>query len=321
MKVTAVIPHWNRRELLGKLLESMGRQTRPFDEVIVADNGSTDGSAEMAEGAGAKVVRLGSNLGFAAAVNRGIAATDSDWIAILNNDVTLEPEWLEALLAAADREGVWFACGKVLRASNPCIIDATFDEISRAACAWRCGSGRADAPVWNQARTIRMAPMTAALFRSGLFSEIGALDESFESYLEDVDFGLRCAFAARAGVYVPRAVSYHVGSATMGEWNRDTVRHIARNQVLLAKKHFRGMPVLRIVAGQLLWGLIALRYGRGFSYSLGKTQGLLAKPEGQGSSPANAKSILEDSERQIFDLQARDGFDRYWRAYFWMSRR
>ncbi len=98
MTVAAVIPHWNRRELLANLLESLGRQTRPFDEVIVVDNGSTDGSAEMAEQAGARVLRLGSNLGFAAAVNRGIEATQADWIAILNNDVTLAPTWLETML-------------------------------------------------------------------------------------------------------------------------------------------------------------------------------------------------------------------------------
>ena len=202
MTVAAVIPHWNRRDLLAKLLENLRAQTRPFDEVIVVDNGSTDGSAEMAEQAGATVLRLGSNLGFAAAVNRGIdaanrgtGASHADWIAILNNDVMLEPAWLETLIEAASREGAWFACGKVLRADDPAIVDATFDEVSRAACAWRCGSGRPDSRIWNQLRTIHMAPMTAALFQTRLFKEAGLLDEAFESYMEDVDFGLRCAFA------------------------------------------------------------------------------------------------------------------------------
>src|ERR1700733_10589180 len=133
MIVAAVIPHWNRRDLLAKLLENLRQQTRLFDEVIVADNGSTEGSAELAEQAGARVLRLGSHLGFAAAVNRGIKVTRADWIAILNNDVTLEPEWLERLIKvtsqqAGSHEGVWFACGKVLRADDATVIDATFDE-------------------------------------------------------------------------------------------------------------------------------------------------------------------------------------------------
>ncbi len=325
MTVAAVIPHWNRRDLLVKLLENLRQQKRPFDEVIVADNGSTDGSAEMAEQAGARVLRLGSNLGFAAAVNRGIEAVNkgADWIAILNNDVVLEPEWLGTLIEVGSHEGVWFACGKVLRADDATVIDATFDEISRAACAWRCGSGQPDAPVWNKARKIRIAPMTAALFQTRLFKEVGLLDESFESYLEDVDFGLRCAFEGRAGAYVPDAVCSHIGSATAGEWNKDTVRRIARNQVLLAKKHFHGMAVWRILAGQLLWGLVACRHGQGFSYLRGKLQGLFSRPEGKGQlAPlATVNSVLEESERHIFELQRETGFDRYWRAYFWLSRR
>jgi GT2 family glycosyltransferase len=333
MLAAAVIPHWNRRDLLAKLLENLRAQTRPFDEVIVVDNGSTDGSAEMAEQAGATVLRLGSNLGFAAAVNRGIEAVNrgteaahAGWIAILNNDVMLEPAWLERLIEAASQEGVWFACGKVLRADDPAIVDATFDEVSRAACAWRCGSGRPDSPVWNQPRTILMAPMTAALFRNSLFQEVGLLDEAFESYLEDVDFGLRCAFlggTGRAGAYVPRAIARHIGSATLGEWNKDTVRRIARNQVLLAKKHFHGMSVWRTVAGQLLWGLVACRHGRGLSYLRGKLQGLFTRLEGkvQVVPLATVNSVLEESERRIFELQREIGFDRYWRAYFWLSRR
>jgi GT2 family glycosyltransferase len=332
MTAAAVIPHWNRRDLLANLLGNLSRQTRLFDEVIVVDNGSTDGSAEMAEQAGARVLRLGSNLGFAAAVNRGIEAViqgdaaPADWIAILNNDVTLEPEWLEVMLTrvtTGGHEDVWFACGKVLRADNPAIVDATFDEVSRAACAWRCGSGLPDSPVWNQPRTIHIAPMTAALMRSSLFKEVGLLDELFESYLEDVDFGLRCACTGRTGAYVPGAIARHIGSATAGEWNKDTVRRIARNQVLLAKKHFRGMAVWRIVAGQLLWGFVACRHGRGLSYLCGKLQGLFSRPEGkvQIAALATVNSVLEESEQRIFDLQQETGFDRYWRAYFWLSRR
>lgn len=322
MKVAAVIPHWNRRDLLAALLDNLALQTRRFDEVVVADNGSSDGSPELAEKAGARVIRLGSNLGFAPAVNQAIAATHADWVAILNNDVTLDPAWLDTLLKSAERERAWFACGKILRASDPTIIDATFDEISQSACAWRCGSGRPDAPVWNQPRNIHMAPMTAALFRRSLFDEIGPLDESFESYLEDVDFGLRCAAAGRCGVFAPAAVAHHIGSATSGEWNKDTVRRIARNQVLLAKKHLPAFAVWPMLAGQLLWGMVACRHGRGLSFVRGKLQGLLSGPVRKSKLDAAAvKAAVKESERRIFELQRETGFDPYWRAYFWLSPR
>jgi len=322
---TAVIPTWNRRDLLLNLFQSLGAQTRPFDEIIVVDNGSTDDSAELAERAGARVLRLGRNAGFAAAVNRGIEAAGTDWVAILNNDVTLEPDWLEKLLAVATLEDACFASGKILQATDPSRVDGTFDEISRGACASRCGSGKLDGPAWNQPRRIRFAPMTAAIFRRQLFRDLGGLDETFGSYMEDVDFGLRCALAGREGSYVPSAVAYHRGSATLGGWSKDTVWRIARNQVLLAAKHFRGQPRWPIVAGQLLWGLIALRHGRGTAFVLGKFAGIrdARRMEHVSTNEYTSKDlarVLEASEAEILALARETGFDSYWRAYFWLSR-
>ncbi len=331
--VAAIVPQWNRAALLATLLESCAAQTQEFDEVIVVDNGSTDDSVAVAERAGSRVVRLEKNLGFAAAVNRGIEAARSDWVVILNNDVTLQPDWLATILEAAERGGaagdqIWFAAGKVLRAGDPGVIDATFDEVSRGACAWRCGSGRKDGEVWNRARRIRMAPMTAALFRRRLFDEVGLLDEQFESYMEDIDLGLRCAALDRAGVYVPQAVAHHLGSATLGRWNKDTVRLISRNQVLLAAKHFRGESLWPIVAGQLLWGLVAIRHACGVAYLRGKISGWqirrqIATAWRSDSNQAHVRKlrgIVRESEQNIFELQRQTGFDGYWRAYFWLLR-
>jgi GT2 family glycosyltransferase len=330
--VAAVVPHWNRADLLTLLLENLKRQSRSFDRVIVADNGSGDDSARIAEGHGAHVVQMGANLGFAPAVNRGIEAAQCDWVAILNNDVTLDARWLEILLDAAQRGNAYFATGKILSAARPEILDGAFDEIACSGCAWRCGAGHPDAAVWNQRRRIRIAPMTAVLFRRSLFDRVGLLDERFESYLEDVDFGIRCSLQGLSGIYVPEAVCWHRGSATRGEWNYDTVRQIARNQILLAAKYLRGQPRWPIVAGRLLWGLVALRHGRPLAYLAGRLQGRLhpLAPAGRSHPPAPAaprpapeavRVLLEESERTIFELQQQSGFDLYWRIYFWLLRR
>ena len=323
MTVAAVIPHWNRIELLRELAASLRGQNQPFDEWIVADNGSTDGSAEFAESAGARVVRLGRNLGFAAAVNRGIEASRADLVAILNNDVTLDREWLANLAGGIGKAG--FATGKILKAASPDTIDGTFDEISRAACACRCGEGKPDSAFWNKPRPIRLAPMTAALFRRDLFDQVGLLDEGFGSYLEDIDFGLRCAAAGKSGVYVPQAIAFHRGSATLGAWNSDTVHSLSRNQVLLAAKHFSGGPCWPIVAGQLLWGTLALRHGAGFAWLRGKLSGLrfarAINGEKIGVSKNGLQDVIEASERTIFEIQRQTGFDWYWRVYFCLLRR
>jgi GT2 family glycosyltransferase len=321
MTVAAIIPHWNRRDLLGPLFDSLRAQTHPFDEVILIDNGSMDDSIDLATVYNSTVIRLGENLGFAAAVNRGIASTTADWIAILNNDVILAPDWLEQLLNKAD--GVGFATGKILNAADHSLIDATFDEISRGACAWRCGAGKPDAPIWNQPRQIRVAPMTAAIFRKPLFDQLGPLDENFGSYLEDVDFGIRCALSGVHGAYIPSAVAYHRGSATRGAWNKDTVKQISRNQILITVKHFQGEPRWPIVAGQVLWGLVALRHLRGVSYLRGKISGwktarAIYRDKKAVSSEHRISAFADASEREIFALQQQTGFDWYWRAYFWL---
>jgi hypothetical protein len=149
--------------------------------------------------------------------------------------------------------------------------------------------------------------------------------------MEDTDFGLRCALAGRGGIYVPAAVAHHRGSATMGAWSYDTVHSISRNQFLLCAKHFRGQPRWPIVAGQLLWGLLAIRHARGVAYLAGKISGWRAAsmvhwpvagaPDTDGDGDRQRLgAIVEASEKEIFEIQQQTGFDTYWRAYFWLLR-
>ncbi len=322
--VSIVVPTWNRRALLEELLRRIDRQTLRPAEVIVVDNGSDDDSAGTAERAGARVIRLDRNLGFAAAVNRGVESCGNEWAAVVNNDVEPREDWLETLLAAARASGAWFATGKLLRAGDRSSIDGAWDEIARSGCAERCGSGFPDGPRWNTARAIRFAPFTAVLCRRRLFDEVGGLDERFESYLEDVDFGLRCALRGLGGVYVPEAVAWHGGSATLGKWNGETVRRIARNQLLLVAKHYPkgwfryyGWPV---VVGQTLWGAVALRHGAGGAFVKGKWEGArefrrMRRTAAPAEDREAVSQILEESEKEIRSLQRESGFSTYWKVY------
>jgi GT2 family glycosyltransferase len=319
--VSVIIPNWNRRPDLERLLATLARQTHPVDEVIVVDNGSSDGSPDAAERAGARVIRLENNHGFSRAVNLGVSAARTELVAVVNNDIELEPDWLRHLVKATGSDGAWFATGKLLNAQRRDWIDGTFDTICRGACAWRAGHGRPDSREWSEPRPIRLVPFTAALFRAELFRKVGLLDERFESYLEDVDFGLRCAGAGLAGAYVPAAVAYHAGSATLGPWHAETVRRISRNQVLLVAKHFPrgwvwryGWPVL---VAQGLWGLVAARHGRGGAFLRGKLEGLrLFRATRRSGASGCAGHVVDESERDLLALQQRSGFDWYWRLYF-----
>lgn len=316
---TAIIPAWNRRDLVEQMLRSLAAQTCKFHEILVIDNGSTDGTAEAAEKAGARVIRMGRNAGFAAAVNCGIKESRTTWVGILNNDVVLPPDWLERLLQAIDSPAVWFAVGRLMRATNPVLVDGTFDAIARSGCSWRCGAGRQITPELDRLIVTDMAPLTAAILRRSLFDRVGFLDERFESYLEDVDFGLRCVAAGCRGLYVPDAVAYHEGSATLGAWNPDTVRRLSRNQIWLVAKHFRPLKAWPVVAGQLLWGVVALRHRAGWAWCRGKWEGLWRFRiirRRVAVEPTVSPEFLRQSERKIWTIQKQTGFNLYWRVYF-----
>src|SRR5580693_9129103 len=261
MSISAIVPVWNGRELLERLLSSLALQTRRAEELLVVDNGSSDGAPELARQRGARVIAMGRNAGFAAAVNRGIRESRAEWIAILNSDVELAPDYF-ATLAAARAAGAnpWFATGKILSAASPGRIDGTFDAVCRGGAAWRIGDGRPDGPPFAEPRRIASAPWTAALFRAELFRRVGLLEERFESYLEDVDFGMRCAAQGIGGIYEPAAVAWHRGSATLGRWHPETVRRIARNQLFLLARHYPAPLLARwiwpILVAQGLWGAL-----------------------------------------------------------------
>lgn len=319
--ISAIVPVWNGRELLERLLASLAAQTTPAAELLVIDNGSTDGAPEIARAAGARVIAMGRNAGFAAAVNRGIQESRGEWVAVLNSDVELAPDYFEKLSAT---DG-WFAAGKILRTGTH-EIDGTFDLLSRSGTAWRAGSGRPEGPLFSKPRAIFSAPWTAALFRAELFRRAGVLEESFESYLEDVDFGIRCACGGFDGRYVPEAIAWHRGSATLGRWHPDTVRRIARNQVLLLARHYPRELLLRwfwpVVVGQFLWGLVAARHGAGFAWIRGKVEGLAQFGDSRSgvSAPELLAHFVLDNERTIREFQAVTGFDTYWKTYFFLTR-
>jgi len=313
---TAIIPIHNRADLLACLLDSIARQTVPFAEILVVDNASTDGAAGLARARGCRVIGMGHNAGFARAVNRGWRSAETDWVAILNSDVELDSRWLERLMTGIGDSG--YATGTILDAVNRTAIDGTYDLVSRAACAWRAGNG--ERAVENQECSfISIAPATACVYRRDVLDRLNGFDERYGSYLEDVDLGLRCLRHGFTGVYVPRALAYHHGSATLGRWSPRVVRLISRNQLLLVARHY-DRTLFRscfwpIVVGQLLWGLVALRHGRAFAWMAGKIEGLRDfQLEAQPS--AKLRDFLLASEREIRGRAV----DPYWRWYFRLTR-
>jgi len=325
--ISAIVPVWNGRELLLHLLDSLAAQTQPVDELLVVDNGSQDGAPEAARDRGARVIFMGRNTGFAAAVNRGIEESRGDWLAVLNSDVVIAPDYLARLLAAAQAGGAWFATGKILESGSNGLIDGTYDLLCRGGTSWRVGSGRRDGAAFSASRLIWSPPFTAVLLRTEVFRSVGMLENRFESCIGDVGFGLRCAARELAGIYVPGAVAWHRGSATLGRWHSETVRRMARNQLFLLARHYPS-PLLRrwfwaMAMAQILWGGLALRHGAALGWLRGVFQGLRGFSAARVSfaqfDAGALQNLLRSNERIIRDIQTSTGFDWYWKLYFLLT--
>jgi GT2 family glycosyltransferase len=242
------MPNLNGRELLPTALRSIEEQEFDDREVVVVDDGSTDGSVDYvrAEWPGVRLVELGTNHGFAAACNAGIRASEGELVALLNTDVELERGWLAALVSALDADpAAGSASGKLLNFHERLVIDAAGDLLLRSGTALSRGQGRIDDGRYDRPEAVFAPCAGAALYRRSLFDRVGLFDEEFHSYWEDVDLGFRAQLAGLRSLYVPQARAYHVRSATTGRRNPFFLRLQRRNQIWVIAKNLPARLLVR----------------------------------------------------------------------------
>lgn len=254
LRVAAIVVSWNGLDLLTRSLAALAAQTRPFDRVIVVDNGSA-GIENLTPWAGAadfQLVRMGENLGFAAANNRGLAlCADCDFVALVNPDAFLAPDWLENMLVVARcfPTAASFA-SRLVQANVPALLDGAGDAYHASGLAWRIGYGLPVMTCPTKVHDVFSPCAAAALYRRAPLLDVGGFDERFFCYMEDVDLGFRLRLVGYRCLYAPLSVVYHVGSGTTGGKNSDfSVYHGHRNLVWTFVKN---MP------GVLFWLLLPL---------------------------------------------------------------
>ncbi|HEX7601468.1 MAG TPA: glycosyltransferase family 2 protein [Polyangiaceae bacterium] len=219
MLLSVVVVNWNSRADLEACLRSLRAQTHRELEIVVIDNGSHDGSADMvrAEFPEVKLLREAENLGFAEACNLGIDASCGPWVAMLNNDATAEPKWAEELCAAAAevpaRAGMLQSL--MLFQERPDEVNSTGIELTRS------GGGR-DRDAHAPRRTLEerlerqeiFCPTAgAAAYRREMLDAlrlpVGYFDRDHFCYYEDMDLGWRARLAGWSAFFVPTSVVHH----------------------------------------------------------------------------------------------------------------
>lgn len=266
-----VVLSYEGRALLDRTLPSIVSQRYADLEVVVVDNGSSDGTVEYLQEwwPTVRIVALRSNVGVTAALNVCVrCATGFDYVGLLNNDVELEPDWTSTLVAALESHpAAAAAAGKLLRYSDRCTIDRVGDVVHWSGAAFGRGAAEFDSAQYELAEEVFAVGGAAALYRTTAFAHVGLFDERFFAYLEDVDWGFRARLAGLVARYEPQAVGYHMGGATLGEVNPFSLYHLRRNTIWLVVKNHPGASLVRhgwTVLAFLLVGLaLAARSGHG----------------------------------------------------------
>ncbi len=262
VNVTVVIPNYNGMKWMEICLKSLERQKFKGFKVIIVDNGSTDGSVEMVEEKfpQMEVRRLDKNYGFSYAVNYGIKAADTEFVLLLNNDTEVDENFVGELYKSIRKSKKIFSCSsKMLGYYDRSVIDDAGDLYTIFGWATQRGVG-SSANGYNTATDIFSSCAGAAIYRRDAFKKVGYFDLLHFAYLEDVDLGYRARIQGYKNVYCPKAIVYHIGSATSGGkvYSDFKVKLSSRNNVYL---NYKNMPLLQLIINMpaLLLG-IAVKY-------------------------------------------------------------
>jgi GT2 family glycosyltransferase len=316
--VSIIIPALKRPDLTQRCIDSVLRQSLPDTEyeILVVENAAAPETVlPVPLPTNVRRIDLVENYGTTGSINRGVAESSSEYVLLLNNDVELDPQFLATITSVLNNAQEYgFATGKLTSAAgNRDRLDGAGDALLRGGGAFRLGHSDFDVGQFDHSRRVLAGCGAATLFRRSVFDEVHGLDEDFFAYLDDIDLALRAQLIGHPGIYVPSALAYHIGSATLGHvLHPKIVELMTRNQILLVAKNYPSRVLLKllpqIVGFQILWFGMVLRKCRLISYVKGIIGAIGALPRSlqkrellkyRRITDAEFLSLLRTSEEQI----------------------
>jgi GT2 family glycosyltransferase len=302
--VSVVIPNLNGKEMLTTCLRSLERQTFKGFEVIVVDNGSTDGSVETVKAdfpwLGA-IIENSSNMGFARACNQGIEVASGRYIALLNNDTEVHPAWLAELVRAAEEhQDTGMFASKTLFFDRRDTLDTTGHLIYPDGLNRARGRLEIDRGQYDDKTDVFFPSGCAALYRRAIFDEIGLFDEHHFAYGDDTDIGIRARLAGYGCRFVPTAIVYHVYSATTGRYSPMKLYLVERNRIWIVLKYF---PAKRLLLTPFYTKIRYIYQFYGVVFKRGAA--------GRSVSEHSTRELVSSLVRAYMDALA--GFPRVWK--------
>jgi GT2 family glycosyltransferase len=256
MDFSIIIPNYNGEFFLTTCLPALLRSlsslpSRSQTEIILVDNGSTDNSVSLSQKLipQIKIIKNTKNLGFAPAVNQGIKKATGNWVVILNNDLILSPSWFLNLHQALNTKNPKIATvfGQVLNKGGT-HIESQGLKFFDCGKAINIANGQKYSSAKNKTSSSHLiwgASASAVAYHRPTLLKVGLFDPDFFAYEEDVDLALRLHSLGYQTLYLPQAISYHLGSGTSSRMGNLRARMDAKNWFFIIIKNYSGQKILK----------------------------------------------------------------------------
>lgn len=263
--VSVIIVNYNGKDYVERCVRSVTNASYPNLEIIVTDNGSTDGSIQnlinlFGVDNRLKIVEIGENKGPAYARNMGVEIAKGKYIAFLDNDTEPEPNWLDSLVETLENDSSIGACQcKLLLMSERTKLDYAGDYISNLGfLVQRVNAGEEDRGQVDTRDEILSAKSAAMIIRADVVKEIGGFDEDYFIYVEETDLGWRVWLKGYRIIFVPESRVYHefgTSSIILGsKQNYFAKFHGSKNYITTLIKNMGPIYMVKIVPVHIsLW--------------------------------------------------------------------
>jgi GT2 family glycosyltransferase len=261
--VSVIILNYNGRTLLEECMRSLYSQSFSSFQIIIVDNGSTDGSVEEIKRylnngmnvPSVKPVYLPYNSGFAEGNIEGIRCADGKYIALLNNDTEVHEQWLQELMRVMDNHKDVGICASKLIVHNKEIIDSAGDGFARSLQGHKRGEGD-DSNEFSKQEYVFGACAGAALYRREMLEDVGSFDEDFFLIHEDTDLNFRAQLAGWKVLYVPTAIVYHKVRSSIVDMSDIAVYYTIRNRDFVRIKNVPCLVIVKCLP-EFITGIVA----------------------------------------------------------------
>ncbi len=257
MRVSVIIVSWNALGHLKTFLPSVVQSTSRDVEILLADNASTDGSAEWvrANHPEVRIKTFDRNYGYCGGNNRGAEAAIGDILIFLNNDVRVDAGWIAPIIARFRADpSIAIVQPKLLSHERPHEFEYAgaaggfIDKHGFPFCRGRVfDTVETDHGQYDAAGPIFWASGAAFCIRKPIFEELGGFDEDFEFHMEEIDLCWRAQSLGHSVWYEPKSVVYHLGGGSLPPSNPRKLYYNYRNSIAMLVKNLparRLLPVL-----------------------------------------------------------------------------